>query len=385
MLNAGEGDSIVLEYHNSSTSENSYAVIDSCYPKDKRVAPALEKLRELGAEKLAFVCLTHPDADHYKGLHSILEEYEDKIEAFYTFPLQLYNNDTSRLKKLLNEYYNHANNGVSETIKKAAIELVAILTHAHEKFHKKGLWEEPTGYFNQISIKAFSGVKIHCVLPSRRAKGPFLEYIDDDARAVYRNEGNNEVSVVFMLEFAGVKIILGADSTHGNWTLHKRKHSDQGGDDIASSIVKIPHHGSKIDCTNGVLDYLFSQEDDAQKIALISARGSSKHPDEEVLRSLEERGIKPYCTNVAPICTGRIKTYIDSIDLSGLEPEFQKWISTLAVDTEPSKPCQGNVSVTIDPSGAVSVDQQIKTPCPFRGEVADIISLFKDDDKDEEV
>jgi metal-dependent hydrolase (beta-lactamase superfamily II) len=84
ILNVGHGDSIVLEF--ISHSGRAFGVIDSnTYTNNP--PRALAKLKELDAEQISFLCITHPHWDHYRGIYSIMREYRGRIGEFYTFPL----------------------------------------------------------------------------------------------------------------------------------------------------------------------------------------------------------------------------------------------------------------------------------------------------------
>ena len=83
-LNVGNGDFIVVEFNNGSSK--AFGVID-CNRTFDRPSAAKDKLIELGAEKLSFICITHPDQDHYTGLLDVLDHFSGKVAEFFTFPL----------------------------------------------------------------------------------------------------------------------------------------------------------------------------------------------------------------------------------------------------------------------------------------------------------
>lgn len=91
ILNAGQGDSIVIRF-----PDNSWGVVDSNLALNSQVPPALSFLQERGVQKLAFVCLTHPHSDHFSGLGKVLESYKDHIDEFWIF-----NVDSAHLRKFL--------------------------------------------------------------------------------------------------------------------------------------------------------------------------------------------------------------------------------------------------------------------------------------------
>ncbi|WP_437306998.1 MBL fold metallo-hydrolase [Sorangium sp. So ce388] len=86
----GEGEAIVIRL-----PDGSVGIVDGCREPeggaaDGRGDPVRELLIKLANERpdvngfrIEFVCLTHPHADHYRGLGRLLEAYEDKINEVW--------------------------------------------------------------------------------------------------------------------------------------------------------------------------------------------------------------------------------------------------------------------------------------------------------------
>lgn len=125
-LNVNHGDSIILQYE--SDKGTYFGLIDSNNPNKNNIPPALNKLQSLGAEKLSFVALTHPHADHYSGLLKTIQEYEGKIDHFFSFPISNYTD--GRLTKLVEIYADLYNETDSPVLKTNLHEFVAILLFA---------------------------------------------------------------------------------------------------------------------------------------------------------------------------------------------------------------------------------------------------------------
>ena len=123
-LNVKHGDSIVIKYDGPDGPV--FGVIDSNTSVSKD-PPALIKLKELNAQKLSFVALTHPDADHYTGLPLIIEAYKNKIEHFYSFPLN--HHIQGRLEKIASIYRKINNSTDSPKIQKDTTEFVKTLVN----------------------------------------------------------------------------------------------------------------------------------------------------------------------------------------------------------------------------------------------------------------
>src|ERR1700733_6767851 len=84
ILNVEHGLSVVVEYQRNGSSR--FGVIDS-NARSGETPKALNKLRQLDAQSLSFICLTHPHRDHFSGLFSVIQNFRGKIDAFYSFPM----------------------------------------------------------------------------------------------------------------------------------------------------------------------------------------------------------------------------------------------------------------------------------------------------------
>ena len=103
------------------------------------------------------------------------------------------------------------------------------------------------------------------------------------------------------------------------------------------------------------------------RIAAVSADGH-KHPDHEVITILEKEGIKPYCTNLMPVCGANVIEF-QKIPAE-VDPKLAKRIKELSFDTKTIQPCQGNLTFIIQPNADISIERQFNTPCKFRGELS---------------
>lgn len=350
VLNAGEGDSIIL--HNFYEGEDSFALIDSnIYKSDP---PALTKLSQLGCTKLNFVLLTHPHADHYRGLPLIMDRYP--VDTFYSYPIKI--DQAGRLRKL-GEIYKKRIAHPTKTIRTAAMDFLLTLKKAKET----GEWHELTGPENRIRAKGFSNVELTAVLPLPKNKGEYFQMIENGDDSVFENRNLNKLSVALRLRYAGLELILGADGTVSDWMGH-RKEFKKTNETINASIVKLPHHGSKNDCDSSVIDYVFSNKSDHNTIALISATGNKHHPHEEVIQNLQAKGIKPYCTNLSKVCRGNISRINTN---KNLEASLNRYVNSSVVDDK-NQPCQGDIQLAITEDGKSDIFTEYNHPCPYRGD-----------------
>lgn len=359
ILNVGHGDSIVLEFRDENHAA-SFAVIDSnC--KQGSPPPALELLKSLGATSLSFVAITHPHADHYMGMKEILKHFSNRIEVLYTFPIQ---RDSQMLNKAVSIYKKYYCETDSLSVKSKSIELAAILKLASNRVAT--VWETPTGFKNPITAKGFSGVSISAILPPSNVKGDIFHKISSESLEP-ENESLNDLSMAFLIEYAGKQIVLGGDGTYKNW-VYQGKRWEQAGIKLSPIAVKLPHHGSKHDCSAKVQDIIFGniQEQPENVVACISANGKS-HPAPEIMDELVRRGIKPYCTNLATRCGNTHQVNLKSKEI---DPALLRFISSAIVDGEDNmKPCQGNIILELSPGKQLSIHTQYKNLCALRGDL----------------
>ncbi|MDX5333502.1 MAG: hypothetical protein LPK58_05595 [Gammaproteobacteria bacterium] len=363
VLQAGRGDSIVIEYHGHEGAV--FGVVDSNHTGTGD-PPALRKLRELGAQRLSFVALTHPHNDHYTGLSNIMAAYEGAIDSFYSFPILNYITNPVRLRKLSRTYTSFVESTESPTAKKRAHEFIEILVRAKEQIGLPN-WEEPVGVKNQIMPAGFDGVLLEVLLPPASAKGRYFQMIENgDTGIVDGNPNLNHLSLAFRLSYAGKSVVLGGDGTFENWIDQNRKWK-RGSVRVDATAVKLPHHGSGIDSQESVLRNLYSAEQ--PRFGVISANGTS-HPHSDTLKALEQLGVEPYCTNLAKQCGNSLRSLVP---YAGLDPTFRRLLNSLGEDPSEhvQQPCQGDILIRIDPNGVVDVEPEYKHPCPYR-DVADL-------------
>lgn len=360
MLNVGNGDSIVTQYIDPD-GNSSFGVIDSNVVKGTTAVKAVDKLNELGATNLSFVMLTHPHLDHYLGLHQVFQNFD--VETFYSFPIGL---DRVNHAKKLAELAARSTDSDSESIRRSSLELIQIL---HDAKHKAAEWIELSGPGMLITPIGFHGVDLKAALPMRKYKGGFYELIKDFDLSIMSTDHANDISVAVDITYKNQKIMLGGDASKKNWLESKRQLARAKITNLGANVFKIPHHGSRADNTKSTMDYVFSTDAPPNK-ALISAIGNEHHPHSDVLAYIALNGIEPYCTNLAKEC-GNSGDVIQLSRRNELTTELNFILSTHAVRGKAQViPCQGDVCVTIDDDGNLTVDTEINNFCPYRGAVA---------------
>jgi beta-lactamase superfamily II metal-dependent hydrolase len=356
ILNVKHGDSIVIQYTNDD--KNYFGVIDSNISGTDE-PPALLKLIELGAERLSFVALTHPHRDHYLGLPRILEYFNNKIDHLYTFPIGSYL--PGRLKKLGKIYQKVHDSVDSPTLKMDTTEFVKFLVLAKRNIGMDK-WEEPTGHYSPIAPTGFAGVELKVLLPLSKVKGYYFQLIEQESLEAVKPRDENALSLAMSVKYADCEIILGGDCSSESWMEHKI-FCKRGAINVNGNIVKLPHHGSKHECSEATLKHVFTESKEG--IACISANGIS-HPHSETLELLSNENISPYCTNFARICGNKLAVLDIDRDLI---PTLRRYLISMRSRPNESiiQPCQGDIELSISKTG-VNISTEFNHPCPRRGE-----------------
>ncbi|WP_315721606.1 MULTISPECIES: MBL fold metallo-hydrolase [unclassified Bradyrhizobium] len=361
VLNVGHGHSAIVEFDNGA--EKVFGVVDSNVPKGETEPRALTKLRQLGAKRLSFVCLTHPHTDHFKGLYRIIQAYDGSIDYFFSCPFGGLIHNRARLKKLAEKLREIKNSSEGEPVKEA-VELLSIIKWADERARARSLdWHECAGEYLALGPTGFSGVSIATILPPNRAKGGYIQQIERQDGFVLNTFRENEISLALQFSYGGTAIVLGGDGTVANWRDRRRWETNTEAP-IMASVVNLPHHGSRRDCPDDVLAQLFSVQGD--RAGITSADGHS-HPSIEVIKWMEQHGVKPYCTNLIPQCGANAQKLVS---LPNLDPRLQRWIREVATGVDTVQPCQGDVSIVVDEAGNTSLERQYKNACAYRGDYA---------------
>lgn len=191
ILDVGQGDTIIVEMP-VGAKKKVFGVIDCIRFNDV----TLPYLRELKVEELAFVCGTHPHADHMLDIHKLLGTYEGKVGEYW---------DSGYIPEYPTDYQER---------------LFDILQYNHIK----------TVVVRSGTRFQFGETSLHVLSPpavlSRDSKDP--------------NFNNNNASIVISIQYGLSRILLAGDANFGCWANIWVTHKDL----MKAHAVKISHHGS---------------------------------------------------------------------------------------------------------------------------------------------
>lgn len=340
VLNVNHGDSIVIEFPNGE-----WGLIDS--NKVDNSIPALDFLISRDVKKLAFLCITHPHADHYAGMSSIINHFQNRIEEVWLFDL-----DSIRLREYLKQ--------IQETIETPIAhenfsELTKIARLLFSKSHK--ITTNIQFLRGIMDLRTVGGVTIRCLAPLGKQYSKYLSYISSPKKEDSNNIDENLISSIIELEYNGAKVLLGGDAPLESWeALHKKMLNDN--KTLSANLVKISHHGS----ISAFSDKMWSNIANEKTVAAISVGNKYGLPNDQVLKGIKKFGSNIYCTNKGLNC---YRTDIGDIStLYGDIPHKAK-IALLFQDKTPQHPlkkCMGDCTFSIDAT-SVTVKPEIPYLC----------------------
>jgi hypothetical protein len=286
VYDVGLGDCILIHYPN-----NELALIDSKTTNISENCPALDYIKNNG-NRLKFICLTHPHADHYTGMLSILRNKKITVDRFYhsmstilDVVLRFYNNrSVPKYKRALSSRV---------LIESRVAELLEIFDYLYEK----GI-DMDKQIVEYRQLESAGDVDIYALAPNDY----FLRLYERRLRRAYKNPNNNnleearqfanKISAVLFMSYGKSRIIFGADAEIENWQnivsgaekINKYKYY------FPVNVFKASHHGA----TNGFYDGMWNDilSDDCSVV--VSSGG--KHPTKTFIYSIVNKN-KLYCTN----------------------------------------------------------------------------------------
>jgi beta-lactamase superfamily II metal-dependent hydrolase len=358
-LDVGDGDCIVLEEH--SGSQRSFGVIDSNRTKYRK-SPARDKLIEIGADQLSFVCISHPDKDHYSGILDVLTHFNGKISAFGTYPMDRILQDKSLVEAYLKQIATIAERGDDPDFRDRHVEFMQIIQFAYQNL--RDCWLDIAGDYNKIGFPGFPATEFYSVMPPLRAKGDFVKNLLEGDPERTQTIDKNDLSSAIVVRHAGKSVLLCADAPGEFWEEHVR-YRQRARVDLSSSVVKLPHHGSKYDNTRKGLEGVFGTDN---PVAIVSADGR-RHPDIETFGLLDALGVRRYCTGAFRPAV-RIKSISASLDVSTNLNYYLKVYADVLEEEQGS--CCGDIVVEIDDLGAISVVPQYNTICACTNSLSEL-------------
>ena len=322
--------------------------------------PAADYLRRKGIRRLDALVVTHFHSDHIYGIEEILNDFEvGRIIIPSVFSLK---SDVarSRIKAMCQKARNALADTTDQDVVGVAKSFIELLTYIYRNSDKV---EEVVGPENIVRIAGMPEASLRVFLPLPRTKSLIHNVLEKDNFEISHFPQMNDSSVAAALDINGWKVLLTGDSTRSQWLQHYSQMNRGGVTSMKASVVKAPHHGSKENTVPDLLDYWYG-EDMSGLYYIVSANGRS-HPHDDVLRMIDERGLLPFCTNLAVQCGKDIAEVVDMNYWRSLATDIRAFL-TKYEEVKEQPPCQGDVTVTIEETSALRVTSSTGTPCIYR-------------------
>jgi beta-lactamase superfamily II metal-dependent hydrolase len=295
----GRGDTIIVEARGGG-----WGLIDCNLT---RCSKAHQRVRELVRQKiirqLQFVCLTHPDQDHYHGMRELLEECFCDFDRGRRLPRfkQFWDSGVELL--LIEGLARHM------STREAGKELAALMDFLSPLF-QNGAVERVALTAGVPCLDGFGDFVFVALSPRRRRVEHFnqtkirriLQSSEEFLQGPLEEKNNLSVVLVLMHQRLPLNVLFGGDATAEIWEealatwqkllklglqpFHNRKRHFDG--------VKVSHHGALSSLhTELYQDYCIPEN----TVAILSVgHNDNQHPHADVLSVLKKHKIRAYAT-----------------------------------------------------------------------------------------
>ena len=269
-------------------------------------APAVvDYLEQVQISSLELAVVTHSDLDHAGGVVQVIKGFHGQTRRIAVLPDRPLTSDPQDNKKygvMLRELAQLIRSGVRR-------------------------WEPYSG--NSINL---GDVLVTVLHPS-----------DADHLEALALRSQNDCSIALRLDYAGIRILLGADVQRMGWQWMMDRDTD-----LKADVFKFPHHGSWYDGEPSLRQVL-ELVDPSVVIISVGSTNSYQHPASETLKLLRSMRAKVrfVCTQATNQCHAEPGTIAPQV--YDLLPMTSRGGHSFR--NQRSCPCAGNVTVLISDNG----------------------------------
>jgi len=293
----GYGESIILFLPGLG-----WGIIDSCTVtfKKKTYNPALEYLKALNVKGLAFIILTHPHLDHYKGLAEIVDHYLGRIDRICYYSgegLREYRAYLAR-KSILSE---------------PGLKSLAFILDHFKKAKEHGANIVKISERTEIIRKREFGdhiIEMIALSPSEDSIKAYCEKLydcipNDDSSPIknIKDRDQNLISTAIWCKIDDRTFIFGSDLENG-FSIHSGWNGVLNNIDspnLSSSFVKIPHHGSPNAYDEKLWKAICKLGKPNSVVTPFSSTKKSPLPNRDVLEKIKDYSKEVYITSQAKL------------------------------------------------------------------------------------
>ena len=296
-LDVGQGDSTVAGF-----PDGGGLLVDCPAGSASTVVDYLETAQ---VTSLELVVITHSDLDHAGGVVQVIKAFGGPTHSIAVLPDRTLTADP------------HTNQRYGVMLR----ELAQLLRSGTSR------WQPYAG--NAIE---FGDVSVSVLHPS-----------DADHFEALSLRNQNDCSVALRVDYAGVRILLGADVQRMGWQWMINRNTD-----LKADVFKFPHHGAWYD-GDPTLRKVLELVDPSVVVISVGSTNGYQHPSIEtltLLRSLQSN-VRFLCTQATNQCHGELGT-VATQAYELLPPESRGGHS---FQNPRACPCAGNVTVRISNNG----------------------------------
>ena len=282
VLDVGQGDSILIIMPDGKS-----VLVDA--GDEKNGKKVVEALRAQGVQKLDYFIATHTHPDHIGGAAEVLSNF--KVET-------VLHNDYPPPEAVAKEEAAAAAAGKGGGKKPAGKPAPAAKTSGRQG----RTLELPTvrAYNSFKGAAEQSGTKFEKAEPEQRIElggGAILTvlapipplFTKEKIAASRKGNESNANSIVLRLDYGDFSMLLTGDAEEQTEERLVQKEAN-----LAATVLKVAHHGSKYATSEDFLKRVFRPDDPQAKAAIISMSEFNRygHPNQDVLNRLKAAGVK---------------------------------------------------------------------------------------------
>jgi len=335
LLNVGHGDSLVLKFEEGDDLVK-WGVIDCHKPAANSTSSTLKLLVENNVSNLEFICLTHPDYDHFSGLEELLNYFSDKQKTefkFYDYGLNVLKITASLSSKREKSEFSKLYGLVCSLQSKNKLEYLPL--SVEQSIFKCG----------NNSVISLGPYGKDTTSFSKQA-GKRLQTFNLNSNSKFKDVDKNLLSVVIVIKCESSNIILCSDATTKNIEYSLQKWRNKFNSNYQFDFIKVSHHGSK---TNHHAGLFKDFSNHSKSFAGISAGDHYKLPNQEVVSDIIGQEVLLYSTNYSGDLKNMFPFPENNSNIAGIkEYKIEEGLNQVSDLIPPLTPLHGMISFIDD-------------------------------------